>query len=71
MLKRHFKTCISCDCPLDYELCLGLHMCDACKVDLEDGSGAGDGFEASFEQAAAAASAEAGAGIEPGIGHAA
>ncbi|GBE57819.1 hypothetical protein BMS3Abin01_00745 [bacterium BMS3Abin01] len=39
MLKKHFKTCVSCDSPLEYEMCLGLHICEACKVGLEHDPG--------------------------------
>jgi hypothetical protein len=52
MLKRHFITCVNCDCPLDYELCLGLHVCDACKVDPEHGLEDITIYETSFDQMA-------------------
>lgn len=52
MLKRHFITCVNCDCPLDYEMCLGLHVCDACKVDSEHGPEDISGFGTSFDQVA-------------------
>jgi hypothetical protein len=55
MLKRHFITCVNCDCPLDYEMCLGLHVCDACKVDPEYGLEDIAGFETSFDQMASSA----------------
>ena len=39
MLKKHFKTCVSCDCPLEYEMCLGLHICEECESGLEQDPG--------------------------------
>jgi hypothetical protein len=54
MLKKHFKTCVSCDCPLEYDVCVGLHICDACKTDLGLGPGKTAGAGMSPEQASPA-----------------